>query len=147
MESLYGHSHSDHLMSFALVEGTTIVYVYPAAGNDVMKGVDLKQVPAHWPAVLVAMNSADGVLVGPVDLIEGGKGLIFRMPLRVDGKHWGLFNTIIDMDSYLEEITGCRQLSPVDFAIRTSEVLSLGDEQVSNQPMVRYADVAVPGGV
>ena len=38
MESLYGHSHSDPLMSFALI-AATIVYLYPAAGNDVTKAL------------------------------------------------------------------------------------------------------------
>ena len=147
MASLYRHTHSNHVKNFGLIEGTTIRYVYPPEGNEAALGVDLKQVPQQWPAVLTAMNSDDGVLVGPVDLIQGGTGLIFRMPLFVEGKYWGLFNTIIDMESYLEDISTYRGFTAGDFAVRTSEVLLVGKQEVFDHPLVRYADVAVPGGV
>lgn len=142
--------NSDHVRSFGLAVGTKITYVYPVQGNEAALGVDYRDVPAQWPDVLAAMNSADGVLSGPVDLIQGGEGLIFRKPLQVNGASWGLLSTVIDVESYLKEIASSRMFAGGNLSIRTvsgsSGGLLYGDGSAFADKNVQRVDVKVPGG-
>lgn len=146
MESLYGHSHGDHVRHFSLVEDTTIVAIYPQQGNEMAMGINLREVPEYWPPLLAAMNSSDGVLAGPMDLLTGGGGLVFGSPVRVEGSQWGVFNTVIDMQSYMAEIASYRKLSGSAIAVRAGEELLFGEAQTFSDPNAQFADVPVPGG-
>ena len=44
------------------------------------------------------------VLVGPVNLIQGGKGIIYRVPVFVRGAYWGMVSTVIDIESLFASI-------------------------------------------
>jgi diguanylate cyclase (GGDEF)-like protein len=74
-------SDSPQIRNLAFARGTTLTYVYPKAPNAATIGVDLTAVPAQRDAVLRAIEARDVVVAGPVPLIQGGEGLIGRMPV------------------------------------------------------------------
>lgn len=146
MGSLFDHSHSDLIKSFSLIEDTTIRFVYPESGNEASLGVDLREVTVQWPDVLTAMNSAEGVLAGPTEMLQGGQAMVFRMPVRVNDSYWGMFNTVIDMDAFMAEIATSREFSAADVAIKTTAGFLLGNGSVLDDPQVQQLEVSVPGG-
>jgi diguanylate cyclase (GGDEF)-like protein len=144
------YDNSDHIRNFGLAKGTTLAFIYPMLGNEAALGKDYRDVPDQWPDVLAAMNSASGVLSAPVSLIQGGVAFIYRSPIRVDGDYWGLLSTVIDVDSYLQDIATSRMFADGQLAIRTvsggSVDLLFGEASVFENTWAQRVDVEVPGG-
>ncbi|MFT7242725.1 MAG: diguanylate cyclase (GGDEF)-like protein [Candidatus Azotimanducaceae bacterium] len=144
------HANSEHVRNFGLAKGTRIAFVYPEEGNTAALGIDYRDVPVQWPDVLAAINTTDGVLTGPVELMQGGEALIFRMPVRVLDEYWGLLSTVIDLESYLSEIAATRLSSGGSLSIRTvsgdTQTLLYGEGNEFQDPRSQRVDVSVPGG-
>ena len=49
-------------------------------------GLYYPDVPAQWPAVKRAIDSKQPVLIGPVKLVQGEVGLIYRVPMFINDK-------------------------------------------------------------
>ncbi|MGZ8215721.1 CHASE domain-containing protein [Methylomagnum sp.] len=45
-----------------------------------------------------AVESHKAVLTEQVRLVQGGLGIIYRVPVYIDGEYWGLLSTVIDSD-------------------------------------------------
>ncbi len=69
------------LKSVALLNNTTIFYSHPSQGNETVLGVDLSTIPAQREAVLRVRDELITIVSGPVDLVQGGRGIIIRMPI------------------------------------------------------------------
>lgn len=83
-----------------------IQYVYPLEGNQAILGKDYRTLPGQWPDVQKAVTSGELVTAGPLKLLQGGAGLIGRVPvftMKNGEKHlWGLVSSVIDMDRLYE---------------------------------------------
>jgi diguanylate cyclase (GGDEF)-like protein len=144
------YANSEHIRTFGLAEGTRVAFVYPEEGNQAALGIDYRDVPAQWPEVLAAINTTEGVLSGPVELLQGGEALVFRIPVRVLGEYWGLLSTVIDVESYLSEIASGRVFADGRLSIRTvsgnTQKLLYGDGLEFQDLQSQRIDVSVPGG-
>lgn len=144
------HTSSAHIRNFGLAKGTIISFVYPEEPNQSALGVDYRDIPKQWPDVLAAINSSEGVLAGPVQLIQGGEALIFRLPIRVKGEYWGLLSTVIDVESYLNSVASSRMFAEGNLSIRTVrgdvQTLLYGDGDAFESSQAQRVDVSVPGG-
>lgn len=109
---------SKHVRNLGVAVGYTLTYVYPEANNSKILGKDFREIPQQWPKVKQAVDTRQGVLDGPLDLIQGGQGFIYRYPIYLDGKYWGIISTVIDTDQFLN---AAFNNMPKDhpFAIRT----------------------------
>ncbi|BEP30018.1 sensor histidine kinase [Helicovermis profundi] len=103
---------SDKIIShLTLVKGTTIKFVYPLKGNENAIGIDLAKVDSQSEDILKIKNQKISMLVGPVDLVQGGKGLINRMPIVLsDGTYWGQLSLVIKYNEMLN-ISGISEFS------------------------------------
>lgn len=91
------------ILNLALIRDTTILYQYPKDPNASSIGVDLSQVPDQAPSVLRTKEQERTILVGPVDLVQGGQGLIFRLPILLDDDtYWGQLSLVIDYDALID---------------------------------------------
>jgi diguanylate cyclase (GGDEF)-like protein len=144
------HKSSRHIRNFGIAVGYTIKYVYPLAGNEAVIGLYYPNQPQQWPAVKKCVESGAPTLAGPVNLIQGGRGLIYRAPLFRDKGYWGMLSTVINLDSLAETISTSNNHSEFSFAIRGSEDegagMILGDESLFNEKDLIMQDVSVPGG-
>ncbi len=147
------YANGRHLRNIAVAVGYRMRFVYPLAGNEVIIGRDYRELPAQWPAVKRAIESRSLVLTGPVKLIQGGSGLIYRTPIFVDGAYWGMLSSVIDMHSFLQaafgEIAGDRYafaVRAVDHGTRAG-VLLMGDDALFDDPAAVRLDAQVPNGV
>ena len=116
----------------AIAPDLKIAYVYPEHGNIDALGLDYRTVPSQFSSVQAALNSGTIVVTGPVDLVQGGQGIIARMPVfNEDGSDWGVVSLVIDPDSLFAGID-FNQDDNYHFALRRSsdEFLIRGDAEV-----------------
>ena len=146
------HKSSGHIRNFGIAVGYTIKYVYPHAGNEGALGLHYPDHPEQWPLVKKCIESGVPALAGPVNLIQGGRGLIYRVPLYIDQKYWGLLSTVIDLDSFAETISAGDDHSEFEFAIRGRDGDGARGEMVMGRKELFFeADlitqhIEVPGG-
>ena len=137
------YSYGPHIRNLALAVGYTIAEVHPLAGNEPAIGRDYRDLPAQWPSVRRAIESRSVVLTGPVKLVQGGTGLIYRRPIFINGQYWGLFSTVIDIPSLLNAALKDLDKERFEFAIRTEEQGSAEDGILWGSPAL----LADPGAV
>lgn len=119
LADLYGRTKN--VRNLAVAVGYKITYIYPIESNEKAIGVDYRELPKQWPQVKAAVERHEGVLVGPLDLVQGGKGLIYRYPIFINQHYWGLLSTVINSDAFFK--SAFKELINEDyaFAIRNKE--------------------------
>lgn len=146
------HRESRHVRNFGVAVGYRLRYVYPVAGNEKAIGIHYPDLPDQWPQVERAIRSEKGTLAGPLPLVQGGSGLIYRVPVLVDGQYWGLLSTVIDADSFFRAAFGDLHSDRYEFAIRgrdglgTSGSVFLGSPALFDDPAVVQLEAEVPNG-
>ncbi|MDR5170568.1 EAL domain-containing protein [Methylobacillus flagellatus] len=94
-----------HLKTITMAPGNVVRYVYPLAGNEKLLGLRYQAQATGQEASLEESRHPE--LVGPIDLVQGGRGLVHRLPLFVfdqAGKesYWGAASVALDIDSLLQ---------------------------------------------
>jgi diguanylate cyclase (GGDEF)-like protein/PAS domain S-box-containing protein len=69
------------IINVGLVRGTVLTYVFPVEGSEKAIGLDFRQTPSMWPVYERMMSSRRIVVAGPVALVQGGLGVIIRIPV------------------------------------------------------------------
>ena len=141
------------LRNLALAPGLVVTRVFPLKGNEKSLGLDYNRNAAQRAAAMLVRDTGKMVLTGPVDLVQGGRGLIARYPVyedEADGnrRFWGIASAVIDLDKLLERSGVTRPGLPIAVAIvnqSSSGVLQkvfLGDISVlSNDPIRMSIDL------
>jgi two-component system sensor histidine kinase VicK len=94
-----------HIRNIGLAPDNRISFVYPLAGNEAALGLYYPDQPRQWPVVQRIIASRRPMLDGPLPLVQGGRGLIYRVPVFLDEqRYWGLISTVIDFDSLYAEV-------------------------------------------
>ncbi|MDW7551083.1 ATP-binding protein [Pseudoalteromonas peptidolytica] len=79
-------------------------YVYPLQGNEKAIGLDYRTHPTQKYGALLAKESREIVMAGPLELLQGGTGLIARIPVFKDKtQFWGLLSVVLDMESLYQQ--------------------------------------------
>lgn len=100
-------SGSPYVRNMALARDLKISHMYPLAGNEAAMGLDYRSIGAQWRPIEVAVRERRAVIVGPVDLVQGGIALIARFPIFLrpengdDGRLWGLASSVFDLQSFM----------------------------------------------
>ncbi len=121
------HSYGRHIRNFTISVGSKISYIYPLKGNENMIGRDYSEIQGQWPAIKKALEKKEVLLTGRVDLVQGGAALIYREPVLIDGKLWGLLSTVIDLASFQKAAFRETRNDRFEFAIRTENRKSSAD--------------------
>jgi diguanylate cyclase (GGDEF)-like protein len=112
---------SDRITHIAAAPDLVITMVHPLAGNERAIGENYLRLPGQRDAVLKARNTGKLVLDGPVDLVQGGKGLVGRFPVFTDdggaGSFWGVVSAIIDVEAVYAQSGLTRSDMPIQVAI------------------------------
>jgi diguanylate cyclase (GGDEF)-like protein len=143
---------SRHVRNFGVAVGYRLIYLYPVKGNEKVFGMDYRKVPGQLAAVQRVIDGGTPLLLGPIKLVQGGTGLVYRVPVSVKGKYWGLISTVIDADSFFADAFARAKAENVELAIRGRDARGLqgdvfrGDARLFGQDGVEVVDVDVPGG-
>ncbi len=116
-------SHSPLIRNVALAPGNVVRSIYPREGNERIIGLHYIETPGQREAVVRAMSEKRMVVAGPVELLQGGVGIISRSPIYVSGPgdtgagqtYWGIFSTVIDFPKLIHA-TGL-DTAPADLRI------------------------------
>ncbi|MGJ8620754.1 MAG: diguanylate cyclase domain-containing protein [Methylophilaceae bacterium] len=98
------YKDAKYIRSFGIATGYQMRFIYPLAGNEKALSLDYRKLPDQWPLVKSAIESREGVMAGPVNLVQGGSALIYRYPVYINDQYWGILSTVIDNDSLLKEV-------------------------------------------
>jgi len=143
---------SQHVRNFGVAIGYRLTYVHPIKGNESAIGLYYPDHPKQWPIIQKIIANGTPALAGPVDLVQGGKGLIYRVPLFINGQYWGLLSTVINADTLFESIFEQTSQNKFTFALRSKGVMGLEDKAIlGDQTLFQRADsvqqeIEVPGG-
>jgi sensor domain CHASE-containing protein len=145
------HRNSRNVRNFAIAQGYVIRWVYPQAGNEKAIGFDYSRSESQWPGVKRTIDDKRGTLVGPVRLVQGGMGLIYRYPVFVKDKYWGMLSTVVDVDGFLRSAfkEAANQRYEFSVAMRSEkEPLHVfwGNPALFQSPEAVLLDANVPNG-
>lgn len=99
------HDYNPYIRNIGLAPGNRIRFLYPIEGNEKALGVYYPDLADQWPRVRQAMETRRAVIDGPVQLVQGGVGLIHRAPVYLeDGRYWGMISTVMRFDSITSDV-------------------------------------------
>ncbi|OZG74669.1 hypothetical protein BTA51_06715 [Hahella sp. CCB-MM4] len=88
-----------YIRNIGLAPGNRLTYIYPLEGNEAALGLYYPDLPQQWPAVERTIKERQAKLAGPIELVQGGNGLIYRVPVFLEyDQYWGLVSTVINAD-------------------------------------------------
>ncbi|MEF0941371.1 bifunctional diguanylate cyclase/phosphodiesterase [Rhizobium sp. BR 362] len=138
------------LRSFAAAPGMVVKWVYPEKGNEKAVGLDYRTNEKQRDSAMLARNTHNIVLTGPVELVQGGTAFLVRCPVYVnDGTSqvfWGLLSGVVDIPRlYQDSGLGSTDLeiaiSTVPEPSLTKQVFLGGLETFSKRPVVASVDM------
>ncbi|AVA26230.1 MULTISPECIES: bifunctional diguanylate cyclase/phosphodiesterase [unclassified Rhizobium] len=138
------------LRSFAAAPGMVVKWVYPEKGNEKAIGLDYRKNEKQRDGAMLARNTHNIVLTGPVELVQGGTAFIVRCPVYInDGTSqifWGLLSGIVDIprlyqDSGLESTDLEIAISTVPEPNSPKQVFLGSLDTFSKQPVVTFVDM------
>lgn len=146
------------IRSMALAPDNVVRFLYPRAGNEKAIGLRFLDNPAQRAAVMRVMREQHPVTAGPIELVQGGVGIVNRIPIvftRPDGSphYWGLASVAIDPLPIFER-AGIRDDpgSLIRYALRGKDgrgaqgEVFLGEAVWFDNPGAILMDVIIPGG-
>ncbi len=98
------------IRNLALAKNLTLSHVYPLEGNASVIGVRYEDLTDQYPMVKKAVEENRIIIAGPVNLIQGGRGIIARFPVyrnttETDGPAlWGVASMVIDFERLLDTV-------------------------------------------
>lgn len=146
------HRSARHVRNFGVAIGYRLTYIHPLKGNEAAVGLYYPNQPDQWSVINKIIGSGKAALAGPVDLVQGGRGIVYRVPLFIDGKYWGLLSTVIDADAFFAAIGEEVQDTRYRFALRGRDGTGAhgepiwGEVALFTQPDAVVQEIEVPGG-
>ncbi|MDV7104621.1 diguanylate cyclase [Vibrio sp. TH_r3] len=122
-EALY--KKTKHLKNLAIAPNDVIEFIYPLEGNKAALGLDYTTLPDQFKTVQKARDQQSIFMAGPLNLVQGGIGLIARTPIFTDPPHnqeyWGVCSAVLDIESLFKSV-GIDEISNTyNFAIRGTD--------------------------
>ncbi len=93
------------LRNIGLAKDMVLQLMYPIEGNESAIGLDYTTLPEQFDAVDLALRVNEIVLAGPLPLVQGGEGVIARIPIYVTNttsekeEFWGFASAVMDNES------------------------------------------------
>ena len=113
------------------------------------------QSPSQRNAVLRAIETGNTVIAGPVNLVQGGKGFISRIPIflgRGQQEYWGIASLVINADTFYDVIGLSAANQNVRFAIKGKDGLGeqgavfYGEARLFDDPRNPRVTIDLPSG-
>ncbi|WP_306523682.1 ATP-binding protein [Rheinheimera sp.] len=89
-----------HIRNIGIAPDNRISFIYPLVGNEKALGLYYPDLSEQWPDIANLIQARQSLLVGPVQLAQGGLGFIHRIPVYLpDDRYWGIVSTVLDIES------------------------------------------------
>ncbi|HEX5804730.1 MAG TPA: diguanylate cyclase [Macromonas sp.] len=151
LHALYAQGR--HVRNIGIAPGNRLTYVYPLQGNEQAIGLYYPDDPQQWSSVRHAIEARRPVLAGPLTLKQGGRGIIYRVPVfrNPDGSYWGMVSMVLDADQLFAKVGIEPQVNGLELAVRGQDGLGAkGDVFLGNAALFQQdavtAEIQTPGG-
>lgn len=90
----------NQLRSLAIAPDFVVSLVYPLKGNERSLGLDYRKNERQRAAAMQVKELGRMIVTGPVDLVQGGRGVIARYPIHAgkDNAFFGIASAVIDLE-------------------------------------------------
>lgn len=145
---------NNDLRNIALAKDMIIKYMYPVQGNEAAIGLDYSTLPEQLESVFLAKDLNKIVLAGPLNLIQGGEGIIARVPIYLKNNEleteyfWGFASVVLKSESLITGAGITKDHEFLNIALRGKNALGAkgeifwGDEAVFNDnPIVSFVEL------
>lgn len=92
-------SSNDVVQSMSFLTNTTISHIYPYEIYSHIVGTDLALNPEQSVWINYAKNNLRSIITAPVNLVEGGLGIIVRIPVDLEGIYFGQVSIVFDYEN------------------------------------------------
>lgn len=116
------------LRNIAAAPDLIVKYMFPIEGNQAAMGMDYRTQPDQINEVIKAKESHQLTVSGPLELVQGGEGLIFRIPIFLKESNgtetfWGIVAAVIDTKLLYKSSGLLDSNLPIEIAIRGKDGL------------------------
>ena len=134
--------------------GMVVRMIYPVEGNEAVLGLNYIRQPDQVDMVLLARDTGRLVVAGPLDLRQGGVGIVARFPVHLGPEHgnrfWGIVSAVIDVERLYRE-SGLYDSPGLDIALTGVDAAGHAGAQFFGDPSIRAqapvtAQVSLPYG-
>ena len=129
-------SQTRELKNIAIAPDFIISNVFPLEENRAVLGLDYRNVEQQWIQARAAFETGQMSIAGPLELVQGGYGMIARIPVfnHETGEFWGLVSSVMDFNLLLEKsgVDTYRQSNKI--AIRGKDGKGASGETILGDP-------------
>lgn len=150
--------YGKYVRNIAVAPDNVVRYVFPLKGNEKAMGLRYLDNSQQRDAVIRMMETRNFVFAGPVDLVQGGRGLINRFPIYTSSdasdhsgnSYWGLASVVLNADALLQASGIANPDSKISYALRGKNGLGAqGDMVFGNATVFQQSpvllDISLPG--
>lgn len=99
--------NSKIIRNIAMAPDLVIRSIYPVKGNEAAIGLDYQKKKEQWGAVERAIKTRRIQIAGPLQLVQGGSGIIARLAVFTNDnsgteKLWGIISSVMDSDKLFQ---------------------------------------------
>ncbi|MBP2028128.1 diguanylate cyclase (GGDEF)-like protein [Acetoanaerobium pronyense] len=94
-------SRDDLVQRIFYLTDTTVTHIFPYEQYKEVIGKDLSLIQSQKDLVMYGKNNLRTVFAAPVNLVEGGDGIIVRIPVDIDGDYVGQLSIVFDYEKTL----------------------------------------------
>jgi sensor domain CHASE-containing protein len=114
------------IRNIGLAKGNVLSHMYPLKGNESALGLRLLDAPSQKAAALRAIETGKTVIAGPVELVQGGKAFISRIPIYSGmdrDRYWGLASVVMNIHSFYGSTGLISETSSLSLGLRGKDGL------------------------
>ncbi len=139
-----------HIRNMGVAPGNRLTYLYPLTGNEAALGLYYPDLPTQWPDIEQTIRSRKAKLSGPLELAQGGRGFVYRIPVYLDdGSYWGIVSTVLNVDDVWRLLKQKAQELDCGVAVRRADGENWGEVllgQISHfQPPSAITQISIAG--
>jgi hypothetical protein len=115
------YENTENVDVLELVPNGVIEYVYPLEGNETVVGYDILSDPKTRDEVLKAAELGAIYFAGPLDLKQGGRAVIGRLPIIINEELWGYSAVLTYLETLIEK-SGINNFSKDKYHFQLSKI-------------------------
>jgi signal transduction histidine kinase len=136
MASVLSHD-TPSIINIALAEDYVVTQVFPEAPNRSVVGVDYRNLPDQLGEIEAMRGSGEAIALGPIDLVQGGRGLIVRAAGNAEKN--AVYSVVLELGAFMTEV-GIESNSGYIAALRTLPVAGTDEPTLLGNPLVWQND-------
>lgn len=117
-----------------LVPNGIISHIYPLKGNEAAIGLNILTSEKHQFEASQSIKNSKMYFAGPLELKQGGLGIVGRMPVHKDNKFWGFSAVVIHLNTFLHN-SGINSIDSSKYYFQLSKVNPITQKELFFLPV------------